>query len=281
MEAQNQIFLWIAKSKEVEEFYTMSQTLYNQVLDTFDTVTDIAEKILILHKKKQQGNCKFLSERIVSYNAKPLKQEIKKTLAKIKTFMVDALSGFYCSLCNSESQKYIDTEKSQISYSQNFCRGMIENTLPSVKYIHDHFVKLSTLVIGFITKCNYKGEFIVSEQVPQESIFQVTPDYLKMLKLHDECRDNRNEKQWVSSCSSICKDFRLTVYPKVLSGQYEYFYGYLISFNKLYQNYLNSQKEGNSINPDDIVSDDMNRRILQANSGSQSNSSGSSSTNED
>jgi len=48
MEAQNQIYLWESKKKEIEEFYTMQDGLYNQVLDTYDQVTVIAKKLLEL-----------------------------------------------------------------------------------------------------------------------------------------------------------------------------------------------------------------------------------------
>ena len=48
IEAQNQIYIWMNKQKEVNEFYTIQENLYSKVLETFDKVTVIAKKILEL-----------------------------------------------------------------------------------------------------------------------------------------------------------------------------------------------------------------------------------------
>lgn len=240
MEAQNQIFLWESKRKEIEEFYTMQDGLYNQVLDTYDQVTVIAKKLLELQKKKQQGNCKYLAERIVSYNTDILKESIKKSLSKVKTFVLNSLEGFYCSLCDYENHQYIDTEKSRLYYSENFCRSMIENTLGPIRYMHEHFIKFSTLSLGFMTKCNAKGEFLVSENVPKEYLFVESEDYKEMMLKHIECKENRNEKMWVTYCENICQNFSITYYVGLLSGQYEYFYKYLANFRELYKAYEDS-----------------------------------------
>ena len=71
---------------------------------------------------------------------------------------------------------------------------MIEDTLGPLRYIHDHFLKFAELSLGFVTKCNKKGEFLVSEIVPEEGLFKETNEYLEMIKKHQECKENRNEK---------------------------------------------------------------------------------------
>lgn len=43
---------------------------------------------------------------------------------------------------------------------------MIEDTLGPIRYIHEHFIKFAAIAIGFMTKCNFKGEFLVSEEIP-------------------------------------------------------------------------------------------------------------------
>lgn len=89
---------------------------------------------------------------------------------------------------------------------------MIENTLGPIRYIHDHFLKFAELSLGFMTKCNVKGEFLVSEEVPAKGIFKETKEYLNMMKGHQECKENRNEKDWITSCISICSDFKMTYF---------------------------------------------------------------------
>lgn len=104
------------------------------------------------------------------------------------------MEGFYCSLCDHDNHEFIDTERSKILYSENFCRVLIENTLGPLRYIHEHFVKFANLSIGFMTKCNAKGEFLVNEQVPAKALFNQSEEYLLMIKKHEECKENRNEK---------------------------------------------------------------------------------------
>lgn len=140
---------------------------------------------------------------------------------------------------------------------------MIENTLGPLRYIHDHFLKFAELSLGFMTKCNQKGEFIVSEEIPLKGIFKESKEYLKMIKEHQECKENRNEKQWISSCVSICNEFKMTTYTKLLSGQWEYLFDYLDLFTERYNEYMKPIDDENSINPDNIVGDEMSTtRIL-------------------
>lgn len=43
--------------------------------------------------------------------------------------------------------------------------------------MHSHFVKLTTLSLGFLTKCNAKGEFLISENVPAKALFKESEEY--------------------------------------------------------------------------------------------------------
>lgn len=137
---------------------------------------------------------------------------------------------------------------------------MIENTLGPIRYLHDHFLKFGELALGFVTKCNAKGEFLVSEQVPEKGIFKESEQYLKEMREQEECKENRNEKEWISSCKNICMGFSLTSYSEVLSGYWKYYFDYVDLFKEKYELFVNPPDGQNMINPDDIVSDDMSRR---------------------
>ena len=65
---------------------------------------------------------------------------------------------------------------------------MIKETLPALRYIHDHFIKFTELSLGFLTKCNLKGEFLVDEEVPEKGIFNEIQEYLDMIEKHEECK---------------------------------------------------------------------------------------------
>lgn len=80
------------------------------VLEVFDVATSNAQKIIDLHQKKEQGNCKFLAERIASYNSASQKNSIIGVIDNMSKFFNKAYGGLYCGLCNGDNQKYFNTE---------------------------------------------------------------------------------------------------------------------------------------------------------------------------
>ena len=66
-------------------------------------------------------------------------------------------------------------------------------TLSPLLYLHDHFVDLSELVVGLMTKCNFKGEYIVNEDIPKDVEYISDKAKKEFAKKLDECKQFRNE----------------------------------------------------------------------------------------
>lgn len=94
----------------------------------------------------------------------------------MKDYFVEAHGGFYCGICDASNQSYFDTAASKVIYSINFCRGLVENSLGPLLYMHNHFIELTQLAAGYMTKCNFKGEFIISEIIPTNMIYTFTEE---------------------------------------------------------------------------------------------------------
>lgn len=53
--------------------------------------------------------------------------------------------------------------------SHEFCRDIIENSLPSLIYYHENLVILGELITNFLAGCDYKGVFDL-EGLPPKNI---------------------------------------------------------------------------------------------------------------
>lgn len=53
------------------------------------------------------------------------------------------------------------------------------STLRPMLYFHLNFVKLANLVSGFMTKCTFKGDFLIDADVPKEVQFPYSDEYKK------------------------------------------------------------------------------------------------------
>lgn len=55
---------------------------------------------------------------------------------------------------------------------------------------------------------------------------------------------------------SICKDFKITYFSEILSGQWDYLFTYVDLFNEKLEAYNNPEDNSNLINPDDILEEE-------------------------
>lgn len=75
---------------------------YYLLLDTFQKVHGMAEKIIKKQKLKKIGNCKLMSERLVSFDVPTYINQLKDLFQKTELFFKKTYQGFYCSLCDAE-----------------------------------------------------------------------------------------------------------------------------------------------------------------------------------
>lgn len=182
----------------------------------------------------------------------------------MQEFFVKAHGGFYCGLCDPKNQEFFNTQSSKIIYSSNFCREMTINTLGPLLYLHNHFIEFSQLVVGYVGKCNLKGEFIVSEVIPSKMLKRIKKEKKELYINLEKCRDFRNETKWMTYCEHICKNFNLVRFQKFFIGDYKYFLRFVDYVKEREEIMVKSQQQVASINPDDIVNDPMSmvQRIL-------------------
>jgi len=123
--------------------------------------------------------------------------------------MTKTYKGLYCSICDYENVKYFDKKKMIITYSEKFCRSIVEKTLPSLLLFHVDIVKLANLTTRMVTQCDFRGLFDVQGSMPPEQIFSVQEDYVTSLK---GCAENRNNDNWFGYCKDVCMNFNIAQY---------------------------------------------------------------------
>merc|ERR1711976_72692 len=204
---------WI-HSKEginVKHHFFETTTTYIKLLDNFKNVKNLALKIKnkLIEKKKDIANCKVLAERILVFEIDKLISKIKQNLRKMEDFFYDTYKGFYCGVCNYENHKFVEEDKLTITYSEKFCRDIIENTLASLLFLHVHLNKYANLVSKFLLSCDYKGDYQIDVSIPKKYLF--ISDELNEKNLIG-CRNERNNKSWFVYCRPICEKFKFATY---------------------------------------------------------------------
>jgi len=77
----------------------------------------------------------------------------------MEEFFYSSFKGFYCSLCDYENHQFIDTHKSTITFSEKFCRDIVEHTLPTLMFFNVHLHKFNNMVSKFMLSCDIKGNY--------------------------------------------------------------------------------------------------------------------------
>lgn len=42
--------------------------------------------------------------------------------------------GFYCSLCSVKNQKYFDEREKKVTFAEEFCENLVENSIETIYY---------------------------------------------------------------------------------------------------------------------------------------------------
>lgn len=182
---------------------TMEYIKFLNILHKADKVIEDIEKKLA-HRKI--SNCKELAKRISNYEIPQLVPVIKKNMHTMRDFMIDAFEGFYCSICDHKNHLHIDVKKKTVTYAEAFCRTIVEKTLSNMLFFHVDIVKYVNMVSKFMVSCDFKGDYESEALIPKKHIFfQHEEDAHKL----NDCRDNRNKKEWMAYCSSVCSHFSM------------------------------------------------------------------------
>lgn len=164
----------------------------------------MAEKIIKKQKLKKIGNCKLMSERLVSFDVPTYINQLKDLFQKTELFFKKTYQGFYCSLCDAEMHQFFDVNNKTLIYSEKFCRDIIEHNLPTLLYQHRNFIKLGNLVSQLLAGCDFNGMFNVNGLPPKEVVFKLNQETIKTLM---KCDSFANHKSWFSYCVDTCDFF--------------------------------------------------------------------------
>lgn len=185
---------------------TMEYIKFLNILHKADKVIEDIESKLT-HRKI--SNCKELAKRIAAYEIPQLVPVIRKNLNNMRDFMVKAFEGFYCTICDHENHTHIDVKKKTVTYSEAFCRSTIEHTLSPMLFFHVDIVKYVNMVSKFMVSCDFKGDYESEALIPKKHIFyQFDEDAHKL----NDCRDNRNKKEWMAYCNPVCQNFSMVTF---------------------------------------------------------------------
>jgi hypothetical protein len=182
---------------------TMEYIKFLNILHKADKLIESIEKKLS-HRKI--SNCKELAKRIANYEIPQLVPIIRKNMNRMRDFMVTAFEGFYCSICDHDNHMHIDVKKKTVTYAEAFCRTIVEKTLPNLLFLHVDIVKYVNMVSKFMVSCDFKGDYESEALIPKKHIFfQHDEDAHKL----NDCRDNRNKKEWMAYCAPVCSHFSM------------------------------------------------------------------------
>ena len=221
-------FISGGEKAKIELHFNQTKILYTTLMNQLQDVQQHATRVRNIITKKR-SNCKFLAERIINYQIDTVQSKILANLEKQRTFLIKSYSGFYCDVCNFDSHRNFDFIHREITISQQFCRRVVQNTLPNLLLIKVDMSKLLNLVTTFLNYCDFKGEYNSANSFPLP--LNITINATAAQSLND-CRDNRNKKNWLTYCQDVCQQYSFVKFPRFYEGD--------VRFMNIYSQYLDA-----------------------------------------
>ena len=163
------------------------------------------------------SNCKIMADRISVFNISEIHSVLRRNLDKVVELHKTSYQGFYCAICNAENQEYFDLVTKRVTYSEIFCRDIVEHSLPHLMFFNVHMETYQALLANFYTKCNAKGEFY-NEDLSKNLLISTDVETRNNLIL---CREHRNMKDWFSFCKDVCVNFQTVTFSDYFEPQRE------------------------------------------------------------
>ena len=254
-------FIHGGEFQSVVDHYQKVTGVYSNLMEKLNEVQDFA-KTVKNNVVKKVANCKLLAERILNYEVSQVMDQVRQNLAKMQEFFQTAYSGFYCTICNFDNQKYFDGKTNTIYFSERFCRDIVENTLPTMLLFHVDLVKHVNLVTKFVSSCDFTGTYNLDAIPPSNYTFGIINEDMQELQA---CRDNRNKREWFSYCKNMCVEFKMASFPKYFQPNLQLIASYTIYLTKQL-NVLTSAQGSRPLFGALSTPNGNNKRILQEDS---------------
>ena len=203
------------ESTSLQERLASHVEVYEGILDTAQSIQKRANYLLQKLNPKMFSNCKALAQKIGEYKIDHVSQIIKRELSEFHQFLATSHKGFYCSLCDLNSQSAFDTDKGKISYTRKFCRQLTSRSFHFLIYFQVHMIKYVNLLTRFLSYCDGKGKF---------NEFNIESDHIMLIEPHQQnmleaCRDHRDQPVWMEYCLPICDQFNPIKFSAFFSPQ--------------------------------------------------------------
>ena len=181
--------------------------MYSEILHAmFKELTKIEAVIERMHERQQKrgiSNCKILVAKLVHYKIIDIIPKLQKHIEQMHEYVTTSYKGFYCTVCDAMQHRFIDPSLKLIYFKRSFCRKLVENSLHSMLYLHDDFVRYLRLMLKFTTNCDAMGRFDL-----QPLSENVTLRFGKNSRMTRRCWNNRNDPDWTARCMQYCRTFK-------------------------------------------------------------------------
>ena len=158
--------------------------------------------------------------KLVKFRVETIVDDLKDAISKMHRYLEQSYKGFYCTICDATKHRYFDTQAEAIFYSQEFCRGLLENSLHALNYMHHNFHVYLNGVVQYMSSCNPRNEYFET----------VVPEMLSMQLTREEtitknCFDARNNPDWFKTCKHVCRRFNIINYNSYFEPQPQAYIG--------------------------------------------------------
>jgi len=195
------------QARRIKHRYQKMNYIYGGVINALQKVNSAAVVLRYRLRKQQASNCGLLADKLVAYNIEGLAQKIFENIKRMEQFFKTSYSGFYCSLCDGENHKFINAKRSEVVFSAKFCHGLVSHSLPVLLLFHVEIQKYLKLVAKFLISCNHAGRYHVGRRIPKFLQFDVDE---RMEESLNDCKRDRNHRNWFTACKPVCQNFKLT-----------------------------------------------------------------------
>ena len=122
------MYLKFIKGNEYDKLlkhYEINNEIYKEYIKNVIKAQKFA-RVIMRNRNKKVTNCGQMAKRLLMFSVKDIREKITENLMKMRDFLVQTYSGFYCTICNYENRKYFNKKKMEITFSKKFCRRIVD-----------------------------------------------------------------------------------------------------------------------------------------------------------
>lgn len=205
---QNQMFNnWVTLQESTNLDLKMQNftSLVSQFLQVAANVTKLVSIMMNSTTGMKNNECVLMGRRILTYQIEDSTPLLNIMFNQTYSFMQTSYKGFYCAICNADNGQYIQRDAKKILISENYCRNIVSQTLPSVMYLKLHIPKYMNLLTAFVSNCNMSITFNKTD-LPSGIFNIIDPTLDTSLTT---CFKQRNLNGWLEPCLPICNAFQI------------------------------------------------------------------------